>query len=251
MTKKTIKINNHAPSTLSNVLHTRLHKEVSKELDAWKKGYDVLHIENDDISEYKSTIVTAEDCNKEIGSSRETAQITEADANRDRMITYIFGAVRNAVNSPKEEEVKAANDLMPIIDKYNGLQREPMQQETTHINGLLIDFDKAPYDEALNRLNLDYSIQKLTEYNDEFDELYAKRRADSVSVEKLPPTKEVRQKLDDLFADFADGITSAYRSCKVDDTKKEISALADRINAIIDDVKAEAKRVRKANAKDK
>ena len=57
-------------------------------------------------------------------------------------MTALFEEIRQAVQSPIAARAEAGRKLKIVVDTYKGLQWESIAEETSHIEGLLVDFDK-------------------------------------------------------------------------------------------------------------
>jgi len=117
---------------------------------------------------------------------------------RDRLLKYIFGAVRNGQLSPEKDKEEAATRLSIVMNPYAGIRKESFDRETAHVDGLIKDLKKTENAADASKLGLSSDIAKLETVNKEFDTIYndrSKKWADN----KLPKTTDVRNRTDAIF----------------------------------------------------
>ena len=190
--------------------------------------------------------------NREVQASVETAKLTEADKQRDDLITYLFQAIRNEVTSPLKARREAAERLVLVVNRYKGLQNEAVDSETLHIIGLLADLGKDAAAADLQALGLDFMPEKLADANTQYQVLQS-QRTDTRATTKLPPSKEVRPVTDAVYYRICQLIEASYLLGTVEADRQAIAALVTQMNQLIAETKAtfnQREGIRKAN-KDK
>ncbi len=194
--KEGVEIKKIGTKKLDNTLHVKYHDAMYDfvvEFDLPKLG-----IPEELKNEWKESIDTERENNLEAQASVNSELLLKKNEERDRLLKYIFGVVRNGLLSPEKEKSDAAMRLNVVMNPYAGIRKESFDRETTHVDGMLIDLKKTENATDVSKLGLSSDITKLETLNKEFDALYserAKKRADN----KLPKTLAVRSRTDAIF----------------------------------------------------
>ena len=194
--KKTVEIKKPGMSKLDNSLHVKFHTSaygLVKDADITKLG-----IPNELMVEWDGNNVIETDISKVSQVSAETRLMQKKDAERDRLVSYIMGTIRNAQLLPDEDTVEAALRLAAVVRPYNGIQNEGFDHETADINGLLADLKKAENTADVTKLGLTPILTQLEAANKEFDALYAKRMTADTGT-KRPLAKKIRPETDAIY----------------------------------------------------
>lgn len=67
------------------------------------------------------------------------AEVLTADEKRDGLTSFLFGYIRQMVDSPVASEAEAAHRLKLVVDSYPNLRKLEMTKQTTQTNGLITD----------------------------------------------------------------------------------------------------------------
>ena len=194
--KEGVEIKKIGTKKLDNTLHVKYHDAMYDfvvEFDLPKLG-----IPEELKNEWKESIDTERENNLEAQASVNSELLLKKNEERDRLLKYIFGVVRNGLLSPEKEKSDAAMRLNVVMNPYAGIRNESFDRETMHVDGMLIDLKKTENATDVSKLGLSSDITKLETLNKEFDALYserAKKRADN----KLPKTLAVRSRTDAIF----------------------------------------------------
>ena len=194
--KDGLEIKRIGTSKLDNALHVKYHDSMYGfviEFDLPKLG-----IPEELKNEWKESIDTEKENNLEAQASVNSELLVKKNEERDRLLKYIFGVVRNGLLSPDKEKSDAAMRLNVVMNPYVGIRKESFDRVTSHVDGLLTDLKKTENAADLSKLGLSSDITKLETLNKEFDKLYSersKKRADN----KLPKTLAVRNRTDAIF----------------------------------------------------
>ena len=194
--KKTVEIKKPGMKKLDNSLHVKFHTSaygLVKDADITKLG-----IPNELMVEWDGNNVIETDISKVSQMSAETRLMQKKDAERDRLLSYIMGTVRNAQLLPDEDTVEAALRLAAVLRPYNGIQSVGFDHETADINGLLADLKKAENTADVTKLGLTPILTQLEAANKEFDALYTKRMTADTGT-KLPLAKKIRPETDAIY----------------------------------------------------
>ncbi len=194
--KDGLEIKRIGTSKLDNALHVKYHDSMYGfviEFDLPKLG-----IPEELKNEWKESIDTEKENNLEAQASVNSELLVKKNEERDRLLKYIFGTVRNGLLSPDKEKSDAAMRLNVVMNPYTGIRKESFDRVTSHVDGLLTDLKKTENAADVSKLGLSSDITKLEAINKEFDSINsdrAKKRADN----KLPKMPAVRNRTDAIF----------------------------------------------------
>ena len=194
--KKTVEIRKPGMSKLDNSLHVQFHSLAY----GLVKGADItkLGIPNELMVEWDGNKSIETDITKVSQISAETRLMQEKDGERDGLLTYIMGTIRNAQFLPDKDIVEAAIRIAAVVKPYNGMQNEGFDRETADIRGLVADLKKTENAADIARLGLTPMLTKLETTNQEFDDLYTKRMTSDTGA-KLPLSSKIRPETDAIY----------------------------------------------------
>ena len=194
--KDGLEIKRIGTSKLDNALHVKYHDSMYGfviEFDLPKLG-----IPEELKNEWKESIDTEKENNLEAQASVNSELLIKKNEERDRLLKYIFGVVRNGLLSPDKEKSDAAMRLNVVMNPYVGIRKESFDRVTSHVDGLLTDLKKTENAADVSKLGFTSDVTKLETLNKEFDSINsdrAKKRADN----KLPKMPAVRNRTDAIF----------------------------------------------------
>ena len=194
--KEGVEVKKIGTTKLDNALHVKYHDAMYGfvvEFDLPKLG-----IPEELKNEWKESIDTEKENNLESQASANSELLIKKNDERDRLLKYIFGAVRNGQLSPEKDKEEAATRLSIVMNPYAGIRKESFDRETAHVDGLIKDLKKTENAADASKLGLSSDIAKLETVNKEFDTIYndrSKKWADN----KLPKTTDVRNRTDAIF----------------------------------------------------
>jgi len=194
--KKTVVINKPGLRKYDNPLHVQFHSET----------YDIVHavdptklgMPDDVMPEWRGNIDTEISNNRDAQADANTALMMEKDEERDRLVTYIMGTIRNAQFLPDQDMIEASMRLTAVVKPYVGVQNESFDRETADIKGLLADLRKTENSADVTKLGLSPILTKLESANKAFDALFTKRMTANTGA-KLPPASKVRLESDAIY----------------------------------------------------
>ena len=183
-------------SKLDNSLHVQFHSLAY----GLVKGADItkLGIPNELMVEWDGNKSIETDITKVSQISAETRLMQEKDGERDGLLTYIMGTIRNAQFLPDKDIVEAAIRIAAVVKPYNGMQNEGFDRETADIRGLVADLKKTENAADIAKLGLAPMLTKLETTNQEFDDLYTKRMTSDTGA-KLPLSSKIRPETDAIY----------------------------------------------------
>ena len=205
-----IEINKVGLTKLDNGRHYEYHNFVYGLLsaaDATKIGVPTAKI-----TEYKGCLDVEGEINLETQASLNTQRMLKKDAERDRLLSFLFNTIRAYQFSPEAAEAEAADELEVVVRPYTRIQKAAYDIESADIDGLLIDLRKAKNTPHLTALRLTNVLSKLETANEEFRKVYAERTSTRVDDKDLPAAKDARAKTDAVFDRIAFILQAAYYS---------------------------------------
>ena len=220
-----LKIDNGGYSQYDNSLHAQFHRTQYDYVAA--VNIAKLNMPAEVLGEWKKNIDAEVEINKETESSIHTAKLLAKDRERDKLLTYLFGEIKNNKIAPDDLKQQAAEKLDVIIKPYYGIQKDPMESESLHIVGMRADLEKYPGEVAA--LNLMPVVAKLYTVKDEFEKLRKERREETGIITPLN-SREIRLKTDESFSKVCIYILSANLHATTNEDRELISTLITNMN---------------------
>ena len=212
----------------SSAMHGELHQQLYNLIAAQDK--QKLHLTDELLKAWNDLIAQEVELNNAQQDTELTAKMQQLDDDRDALITQIFSAVRNNRRSPVKALREPAERLVKLVDSYKGIQREVLQAESLHVNGLLMDLAK--YSTETAALGLTAVIAMLKTTNEEFEQLELKR-IDGTDKSGPTSTKAVRPLTDEKFYEVRGNVEAAFYFATVAADKQMIATLVDNLNAVL------------------
>ena len=212
----------------TSAMHGELHQQLYNLVAAQDK--QKLHLTDELLKAWNDLIAQEVELNNAQQDTELTAKMQQLDDDRDALITQIFSAVRSNRRSPVKALREPAERLVKLVDSYKGIQREVLQAESLHVNGLLMDLAKQPTDTAA--LGLTAVIAMLKTTNEEFEQLELKR-IDGTDKSGPTSTKAVRPLTDEKFYEVRGNVEAAFYYATTATDKQMIATLVDNLNAML------------------
>ena len=159
-----------------------------------------------------------------------TAKLAKLDAERDDIVVYIMAEIANKMRSPLANICEVSTSLYNATKQYVGIQKNPEQQESQQINGLLLDLAKPEHASKVTALGLNEVIAELKRCNDEFIALTSDRTHEKTTT-AIENSKEVRANTDPVYEHI---ITMAFVTSVANPTT-EATTFVSNMNALIDE----------------
>ena len=194
--KKTVIIRKPGMKKLDNSLHSKFHSSAYDLVTA--ADITKLGIPSELMTEWDGNNALETDITKVSQVSDETRLMKEKNKERDRLVTYIMGTIRNAQFLPDQDMIEASMRLTAVVKPYVGVQNESFDRETADIKGLLADLRKTENSADVTKLGLSPILTKLESANKAFDALFTKRMTANTGA-KLPPASKVRLESDAIY----------------------------------------------------
>ena len=217
-----------AIATHTSAMHGELHQQLYSLVAAQDK--QKLHLTDELLKAWNDLIAQEVELNNAQQDTELTAKMQQLDDDRDALITQIFSAVRNNRRSPVKALREPAERLVKLVDSYKGIQREVLQAESLHVNGLLVDLAK--YSTETAALGLTAVIAMLKTTNEEFEQLELKR-IDGTDKSGPTSTKAVRPLTDEKFYEVRGNVEAAFYYATTAADKQMIATLVGNLNAML------------------
>lgn len=212
----------------TSAMHGELHQQLYSLVAAQDK--QKLHLTDELLKAWNDLIAQEVELNNAQQDTELTAKMQQLDDDRDALITQIFSAIRSNRRSPVKALREPAERLVKLVDSYKGIQREVLQAESMHINGMLKDLAK--YSTETAALGLTAVIAMLKTTNEEFERLELKR-LDGSDKSGFTSAKAVRPLTDDTFYEVRGNIEAAFYFATTEADKKLITNLVNNFNAVL------------------
>ena len=212
----------------TSAMHAELHQQLYSLVAAQDK--QKLHLTDELLKAWNDLIMQEVELNNAQQDTELTAKMQQLDDDRDALLSQLFSAIRNNRRSPVKALREPAERLVKLVDSYKGIQREVLQAESLHVNGLLMDLAKQSADTAA--LGLTAVIAMLKTTNEEFEQLELKR-IDGTDKSGLSSTSALRPLTDEAFYEVRGNVEAAFYYATTAADKQMIATLVDNINAVL------------------
>ena len=216
-----------------NILHAQYQRkqyELVKAADATK-----TNVSAEWLAEWEKAIKVETEINMQASASVFTAKMREKDAERDMLLSNIFGVIKAQCKSPITAIREAAKQLNVVFKPYYGIQDEIFEAESGHIIGM--EQDAARYQTEITALGLKPVFDELHTANEAYEKMRTDRRSEGLEA-KLPDARTARRNTDELFEGACQCILASYILAKNDADKKLVANLVDAMNKTSADFKA-------------
>ena len=166
-------------------------------------GIGVVHYEQADIDRMTQLRGLLVDNFKRNMAAAETASLQELEALRDEIGRIIIDSVKAGQSMALPPIAEASKALWFVLQPYNGFYALPNMQETTAIEGMLMDLSRGDCPTHLATLGLTDYVAQLADANNRYVALEAQRTV-SNSDAKAPDSKTIRTEMDALYAYITD-----------------------------------------------
>lgn len=188
--------------------------------------------------QYEKLVEELTDRNNQQRARVGTEEQADEDSERDRLLSFLFSAIKNGLRSKKAEILNAAKQLEIVIRNYQNIQRQAYAAETASIRGLIKDLNKEENTEAVSALALRTIIDQLETANETFSTKWDSAVEETTAKSLQISTAELRRQTDDVFEEICERIYASGFYAEDDDTITLITNKINKINGIIDSYKA-------------
>ena len=131
----------------SNALHNGFHTAVWQYLRGLEDKTKI-NVSDELLAEYGTNIAAETELNRETRAHVNTAALQEADAKRDKAMSYLFNVIEAAKEAVIPDIQAGGKALGIVIQPYKGIQQLADKEESASIDGCLQDIRKpenSPY----------------------------------------------------------------------------------------------------------
>ena len=231
--KRILKIDGAYVSQYTSILHAQYQRkqyELVKAADATK-----TNVSETWLAEWEKAIKVETEINMQASASVFTAKMREKDAERDLLLSNIFGVIKAQCKSPITAIREAAQQLYVVFKPYFGIQDEIFEAESGHIIGM--EQDAARYQTEITALGLKPVFDELHTANEAYEKMRTDRRTEGLEA-KLPDARTARRNTDELFEGACQCILASYLLAKTDADKQTVANLVDAMNKTSADFRA-------------
>lgn len=126
------------------------------------------------------------------------SQLLEADSKRDEPITNLGSILKGNLALPIAEKKQAAQEILPIFNKYAGITKKSYSEESALIRSLLEDLDNSKLQVSIDALEgVRDVIEQIRLAQKDFDD--ANDAFTSANTEKGETASVLKKKFIDLF----------------------------------------------------
>ena len=168
--------------------------------------------------------------NKVAAASVSTKAKRVKDAERDRLLTHLFGMVRQQRYSPIQTTAEAAERLYVAMTPYFGAQEKRFEVESGLILGLEKDLAKMSTDVAA--VGIATTLTELHNVNEAYMALGDVSDVENIDRSKLPPITDVRSAIDKIHQTACQILQANYLTSTKDEERTAIETLADLMNQV-------------------
>ena len=168
--------------------------------------------------------------NKVAAASVNTKAKRNKDAERDRLLTHLFGIIRLQRYSPIPAKAEAAERLSIAVAPYLGAQEKRFDIESGLIFGLEKDLGKMAADVAA--VGLTETLAELHTVNAAYIALSGVSDAEEIDRSKLPTIADVRSAIDKIHQAACQILQANYLTTTKDEERTAIEELVDQMNRV-------------------
>ena len=198
-----MKINGIQMSHLRNDEHFQFHFEVDKLIR--KFGSAALKIDAQFLT-FTSAYQDEDTALKKIMKSAITAEIQEADKQRDLIFRGMTDAYKAALNHFDTAKQNAAKRLKVVFDAYGNVSKKPLNEQTSAIVNMLQELNGAYSADCLTIGIADWATE-LRERNDAVSDMIRNRYDESAGRTDIV-LKEARAKVDEAYRTITERINA-------------------------------------------
>ena len=152
-----------------------------------------VYIDQELVDELEGYLDQMDELTRETTATLTTEELQKLEKQRDTLAGYIISTSLQATYLPIAEKSKAGKEIYIVVKPYQGIGKEPNEQETTLIKNMLGDIESHNLSSQMILLGLDDVAADLKRINDQYEELSAGR-------DKPKARQRIREKTAELRA---------------------------------------------------
>ena len=163
-----------------------------------------VYIDQELVDELEGYLDQMDELTRETTASINTEYLQELESQRDALANHIISASLQATRLPIEGKRKAGKEIYIVVKPYQGIGREPNEQETALINNMLGDIEGHNLSSQMTLLGIDDVAAELKRINDQYEELSAGRDKPKARQRIREKTAELRAAATEVYQEIAD-----------------------------------------------
>ena len=163
-----------------------------------------VYIDQELVDELEGYLDQMDELTRETTATLTTEELQKLEKQRDTLAGYIISTSLQATYLPIAEKSKAGKEIYIVVKPYQGIGKEPNEQETTLIKNMLGDIESHNLSSQMILLGLDDVAADLKRINDQYEELSAGRDKPKARQRVREKVKELRAAATEVYQEIAD-----------------------------------------------
>ena len=163
-----------------------------------------VYIDQELVDELEGYLDQMDELTRETTATLTTEELQKLEKQRDTLAGYIISTSLQATYLPIAEKSKAGKEIYIVVKPYQGIGKEPNEQETTLIKNMLGDIESHNLSSQMILLGLDDVAADLKRINDQYEELSAGRDKPKARQRVREKVKELRAAAMEVYQEIAD-----------------------------------------------
>ena len=227
------KLKESGMSRFGLALYVSFHQTMKSVL-SFVADLDKIHVPEELDTSYRELVDQLTENNNVQKARTTTGEQEEINAERNRIVSFIFYVVNNALRSTKGEMLDAAKLLETVIRPYRSVTTMAYSAETSSLRGLIHDLKKEEHSSAISTLGLQLIVDELEEENEAFDTLRKAAIDAAAAQSRRPSTAKLRTQTDDVYYEICERIYASGLLATEPDHVTLITNLINEMNGVID-----------------
>lgn len=165
----------------------------------------------------------------QVKKSEHTQKLAQLDKVRDDYLRGLNWFIKAELFAPESQHPALAHKVKIVLDSYKNLSKENFRKQSELLDKLIKELRRDDYQTAVQTLNLTRWLVALESANQNFINLYNKRRDDDASQEVIQ-VKQVRQAVDQRY----DELVNLLKALQILSPSSELNKLITTINELTD-----------------
>ena len=163
-----------------------------------------VYIDQELVDELEGYLDQMDELTRETTATLTTEELQKLEKQRDTLAGYIISTSLQTTYLPIAEKSKAGKEIYIVVKPYQGIGKEPNEQETTLIKNMLGDIESHNLSSQMILLGLDDVAADLKRINDQYEELSAGRDKPKARQRVREKVKELRAAATEVYQEIAD-----------------------------------------------
>lgn len=163
-----------------------------------------VYIDQELVDELEGYLDQMDELTRETTATLTTEELQKLEKQRDTLAGYIISTSLQATYLPISEKSKAGKEIYIVVKPYQGIGKEPNEQETILIKNMLGDIESRNLSSQMILLGLDDVAADLKRINDQYEKLSAGRDKPKARQRIREKVKELRAAATEVYQEIAD-----------------------------------------------